>query len=328
MPFQEPDHMMRWLYFVTQFILLRFKQLFRLISQNGAGALLLLPFMALLLIIAYTKIFQLSAWWQQGILLLLLVSINTQRQDIRFLLHLKTAGRMAFLFEQLLGLTLAEMPFFVTGRISYLVALPYGTVVMLWLIMPVLQLRLSTGFVKKITAYLPLMAFDWRFGLRRQWPLFLFSYLLAFVLLFFIPILPFFYVFWAAYAGDLCKQPENKEMIQAGRSARGYLHTRLRTTLLVTNSLFLPHLLLSLFLYHGWELLYLAAGFLVFNLVTVFVLTYRYAKYNPQIKHPENGFPLVLYLFSLPILPLSLYIQWSIYQQAIRNTMRYFPSAK
>jgi hypothetical protein len=327
MPFQEPDHTMHWLYFVAQFIFLRFKQLFRLISRNGAGVFLLLPFIALLLIIAYTKIFQLSAWWQQGTLLLLLVSINTQRQDVRFLLHLKTAGRMAFLFEQLLGLTLAEMPFFVTGSTSYLMALPYCTVVIFSFFMPVLQLRLSTGFVKKITAYLPLMAFDWRFGMRRQWPLFLISYLLAFVLLFFIPALPFFYVFWAAYTGDFCKQPENKEIIQAGRSARGYLHTRLRTSLLAINSLFLPHLLLSLLFYHGWELIYLAAGFLIFNLVAIFVLTYRYAKYDPQIKNPENGFPLVLYLFSLPILPLSLYIQWRIYQQAIRNTLRYFPSA-
>ncbi len=313
--------------FLIQFLLFRCKQFYRMLTGQGIYSLAF----ALLLLFIISYVFKQTLTFSQiGIQLviaLILLNIDQNRKDIQLIRHLKGKGRAIVLTEYLLLLFALELPYLFYQQLDHFVSIPLVTIPILLLIKYKNNTLLNNNkfhIAKNITKWLPIHAFEWRCGLRKNRIVFFLSYLLGLVLLFFFPVTPLFMLVWLSLATEFYKELENTAIIQAYQTVQQFKNLKKMHFFLTVNLIFLPQYLLYMILYHEYDqIVLLLFCIVIFNMICFFSALYKYKFSTVNNKVVNNTLPLIGFMFTLLIIPLSFYTILHLWKKVNHNLQTY-----
>ncbi len=312
--------------------LLRLQQIFRMGKDAGWTILVAIPLAVLLLFALYSRVLTRPPLLAQGVIVLLLLTLHTQRKDLHFLQSLGKPHRNLLLLEYLFIVILLSLPLWLLQTPSFW----WLTSIIAAVVMPFVAAFNKPGtssnytIIQRATAWVPAPAFEWKSGFRQYWLLCSIIYLGGIVLAVLAPAVPFWLLFWLLFALDLYNTAESPELIQAHRNAQTFLRQKISATLVTINLLFAPQYLTSLIFHHSpLQIAMLLGAVLLFNLTLTYAILLKYASISCMDKTTGNPILFALRLiFFIPmcvVLPLALWWQWRTYKLAICNLQTYLP---
>mgnify|MGYP006179389087 CR=1 FL=1 len=298
----------KMLNFILNFVLLRIKQGYRILTEQGIYAIPILLLSCLLLAFCYKMLTGLANLWVQIIIATLFCTIDQKRNDQKFIQYLKENGKYVVFVEYLILLILIEIPFAINKQINYFALIPLVTILLLILSKTSTLVRgvNKVSFVNSVTYFISINAFEWRAGIRKHSFFFILSYTIGFVLLFFYPITPILMLYWLTFSGEFYNTLENKEIIQCYQTIKNFKIKKIRSFFVSINFIYLPHYITFLWLYANTGLITLLVGIVIFNLIFLFSLLYKYQKIENK-KHIKNTLPITFFSVVALFLPISLY---------------------
>jgi hypothetical protein len=313
--------------FISTFLTFRCKQLYRIIAEQGIHAVVFYSGLLLLVIYLYKRSQDVSQLFVQLAIALVFITIEGNRKDLKFINYLKEKGKYIVLTEYVILFIVLELPFCFFRVMDYDVVIP--VIVLLFLTFfrkqaEMLDNLVKTNIIKKITTVIPLHAFEWRSGIRKNKISFIFLYLSGILLLFLFPITPLFMFLWAGYSGEFYKEVENKELIQSYYTVENFAIKKMKSFFITLNLLFAPHYLLYVVIYHQPDqLMILLFGIVLFHLICVYALVYKYKFAHTHHRQVNNTLPLLVFMFIVIIAPLSLYLILSLWKNIKSNLKLY-----
>lgn len=298
-----------------------------MLAEQGIYGLAFFLVLSILIPYAYIRSLSVQSLWIQLFLAFIFIGIDGNRKDLDFIMYLKEKGRYIVLAEYTVLWLLLELPFLFCKGVNYFMILPLAISLILVFSKWSTRIAKASGkinVIKSTTRFIPIHAFEWRSGIRRNKLFFCSSYFLGMVLLFFFPITPLFMFFWAAYSGEFYNALENKEIIQSYKTVENFEKRKLKSFFRTVNLLFLPHYLLYILLYHEPEhCIGLLFSILVFNMIFIYALMYKYKFVITGQKHVPNSAALSIFMFIVFIAPVSLYLIFNLWKQIKTNLKLY-----
>jgi hypothetical protein len=157
--------------FITNFLVFRCKQLYRIVVEQGIYAVFFYTGLAFLVGYVYRRSLEAPQLFIQLFVAVIFVAVDGNRKDLKFIKYLKEKGKYLVLSEYLILFTLIEIPFCFFKVIDYCMLIPI--VVLVFLIFfrqwaQAMENILKSNIIKKVTAFIPLHAFEWRAGIRKN----------------------------------------------------------------------------------------------------------------------------------------------------------------
>lgn len=298
------------------YFLFRLKQQFRFLAADRGSYFLLIPFLIIIGIYLGQLLINLGVVFTQFLLALCFITLASKRKDIAFIKYVfKTVAFQVVLIEYLCLLLLFQLfsllLFGFDSSMLFICILP--------LLVSLIQVNLvftenKTNVVRKITSLIPLYAYEWRSGVRRNELLFIGSYILGLFCVLHFPITSFLLVYWSTFAGDFFIYIEVREVIQSYSSYQNFKNRMLRL-LFVGNMLFLPHYILFILFYSWLSILFLGIAIIFFNMIFLFSLLLKYTR-GKEGGRIQNTLPISVYAASLLCLPISIYLIYNVWKKS------------
>jgi hypothetical protein len=313
--------------FHIKFLQFRCKQLYRVIAEQGIHAVVFYGGLILLLGYLYKRSMDAPQIFVQLAVSFIFIAFEGNRKDLKFINYLKEKGNHIVLSEYAVLFVLLELPFFFFNVMDGYVLIPLF--VLLFLIffrkqVQALENVMKSNVIKKATTLIPLHAFEWRAGIRKNKISFILLYFSGICLLFLFPITPLFMFFWASYSGEFYKELENKEIIQGYNRVENFAQEKMKSFFITLNLLFAPHYLLYMGLYHQPDqLLILLFGIVILHLICMYAMVYKYKFAHLNHREVNNTVPLLAFMFIVIIAPLSLYLILNVWKNIKTNLKLY-----
>jgi hypothetical protein len=313
--------------FITPFLAFRSRQLYRIVAEQGIYAVVFYSGLLFLIAYLYKRSMDAPQFFVQLIVATVFIAIEGYRKDLKFINYLKEKGKYIVLSEYLILFIAIEAPFCFLGLVDYYVLIPL--LILLFFVFfreqaQALENRMKSDIIKKITSCIPLHAFEWRAGIRKNKISFSLLYLSGFLLLFLFPITPLFMFFWASYSGEFYKELENKEIIQGYQTVENFAAKKMTSFFVTLNLLFAPHYLLYILFYHqSDQLVILLFTAVLLHLVCIYALVYKYKFAHMNHREVNNTVPLMAFMFIVIIAPLSLYLILTLWKNIKSNLKIY-----
>lgn len=313
--------------FITKFLSFRGRQLYRIVAEQGIYAVVFYSGLLFLVGYLYKRSMDAPQLFVQLVVAFVFVTLEGSRKDLKFINYLKEKGKYIVLAEYLILFVLIELPFCFFYVIDYFVLIPL--VVLVFLIFFRQQVQavenlMKFNVIKKVTSILPLHAFEWRAGIRKNKISFLLIYISGILLLFLFPITPLFMFIWASYSGEFYKELENKEIIQGYNTVENFAKKKMKSFFITLNLLLAPHYLLYIVFYHqADQLMILLFAAVLFHLICVYMLVYKYKFAHLNHREVNNTVPLLAFLFIVVIAPISMYLILTLWKNIKINLKLY-----
>lgn len=303
-----------------EYFTFRLRQLFRYISAAGGSLFILVPFVLILLFYLGKFLANIGVEGTQTMIAIVMLSLGLKRNDTEFLSSVfKNKTLLIFLIEYLTLYLFLELFALSVHSIDSFMTLPLLLIFTMAVYQSVYKRKIKKFyFIRKLTCVLPLHAFEWRSGIRQSPLLFLSSYIVGIILLFFFPITPIMMLYWMTFSGEFYAYIETREIIQSYRTHKYFYEKNIKSILLASNLIFLPHYILFIFLYTTPHILILLVCILFFNMVVIyaFLLKYTLKIINTKV---QNTIPITLYFVLIPVLPVSLYLLYKVWKKNREN---------
>lgn len=294
----------------------RFRQLFRYLSAAGGNLFVLIPFVIFLLYSLSKVLSNIGIEGTQLMLALTVLSLGLRRKDTVFLRSVfKYNSWRILLIEYLIVYLILELFALSVHAVDLLMIPPLLLIFSLVVYQSLWKIKITKfNLTRRLSSILPLHAFEWRSGIRQSPHLFLSSYIIGLILIFFFPITPLMMLYWISFSGEFYAYIEAREIIQSYRTGKHFYKQKIKSLLLVCNLLFIPHYLLFSILYNSTQILILLTCIIFFNMLFSYVLLLKYTL-KPINSKVQNTFPITLYFVSMAVLPLSLYLIHKIWRK-------------
>lgn len=316
--------------FLSLMIQLRAKQAFRVLQSIGWGYVLV---GALLIIFIFgLRILELllnTDSWSGGLLLLLpVLSTHLSRNDHRFLQQIApyTYRSLLFFLEYLLGM----LPLWVT-----LVLMGRADMVLVFILVLVLVAAVDQRWMPAIKwralsfAWIPVRAFEWRSGLRRQGFLWLFFGLIGLVASHWVWAIPGTLVICALLGTSLYQDLEPKELLEEPFRRNYFLWQKIGLHTVVFHSCFAVSYGVY-FIRHSdlWWILVLTI--IAVQLLLSFSLLVKYANWLPHREKHQAQMIIAVFAGGLliPYLAPASLLLWGYYYYKAKKRLQYFYHAE
>jgi|GEM_PF-3233758 len=298
----------------------RFKQLFRYLSAAGGNLFILAPFALILLFYLNKVLTNVGVEGTQLMVGIVMLSLGLKRKDTEFLSFVfKNKTLFIFLIEYLTLYLFLELFALSVHSIDFLMILPLLIIFTMAVYQSIFKRKVKKFyFIRELTRALPLHAFEWRSGIRQSPLLFLSSYVVGIILLFFFPITPIMMLYWMTFSGEFYAYIEAREIIQSYRTHKYFYKQKIKSILLACNLLFLPHYILFIFLYTTPQIQILLGCAILFNMVLIYAFLLKYTVKTISTK-VQNTIPITLYFILTSVLPVSLYLLYKVWKKNREN---------
>jgi hypothetical protein len=313
--------------FIIQFLAFRSRQFYRIVAEQGIYAVVFYSGLLFLIAYLYKRSIDAPQFFVQLLVAVVFIAIEGNRKDLKFINYLKEKGKYLVLSEYLILFIAIEAPFCFFQVIDYYVLIP--VLILLFFVffrkqIQALENQIKLNIIGKVTSYLPLHAFEWRAGIRKNKVSFSILYLSGFLLLFLFPITPLFMFFWASYSGEFYKELENKEIIQGYKTVEHFATKKMLSFFITLNLLFAPHYLLYVLFYHQPDqLVILLFAIVLLHLICIYALVYKYKFAHMNQREVNNTVPMLAFMFIVIIAPLSLYLILTLWKNIKSNLKIY-----
>jgi len=288
---------------ISKLLILRIKQILRLLNQNGIAGFFLTVCVIFLAYTASLKGYSLNKYFFYFSILILILFIHLGRKDKRFLKKFKKNGFFFILIEYFIINFMIILP-----NIEKIAIVDIKCIVSLLIIEALIIYFLHeqlnnpiVKWIKKITNYIPLSTYELRFGIRKYFFLFTLSYSIGLLIIPFFPITPILLLYLSTFVFEFYKEKDPKEFIQSKKTVRNFLFTKLKSNIVFLNILLVPHYFLYVFFHHHYkEIGALILSILIFSVLIAYCIMLKYSTSNS--KTPKA----ILFFVAAPLLPLSL----------------------
>lgn len=290
-------------------------------------AVFILTCISLVVVYLYKRSFEYEQFLIQIFIALVFISIDANRRDRKFILYLKEKGKYIVLSEYVSLVILIELPYCFTGKIDRNAVIPFITILIILLSsyrLKKITTWMNLPIIKTLSTFLPLHAFEWRSGIRKNRLFFCLSYIIGMATLFLFPITPLIMLFWVSFSGEFYNVIENKDIIQSYDTFENFGNRKLKSFFTTLNVVFLPHYLLYIILYHEPEqLIILLFAIVLFNMIFTYAFFYKYKFAMTSQRQVYNSFPLLVFMCIVLIAPLSIYFIFNLWKN-IRTTLKLY----
>ncbi|WP_291722478.1 hypothetical protein [Bernardetia sp.] len=326
---------------------LRFKQLFRVLSEFGlVRGIILLLLVGVGIGYFYEKFFVLESYQIELIFLALIFSLHQNRNDYHFLSYLsknqtKNSGFRIRTVEYTSLFFLFHFPLFFVLEISwhqliyFFISFILSVFLAFYSPKNVKSIHFAL-FFKKIILLIPLSVWEWRMTLRKNTVFFL-LYILGCIICVFWAALPYILLFYALFLTEIYNHLEPKELIQSYQTKQKFWNNRLSSAFLFGNLIFLPHYVITFLNLLGIKFIFfdisystanfpplvflgiLAGCFILYNLILFQLIVYKYSSLDNQNGKTLNMFPITIFILISIFLPVSLFIFYQTWKKANRK---------
>ena len=317
-------------HFLSLMIRLRAKQAFRVLQSIGWGYVLVV--VTILVFIFGFRILEVlleGDGWSSGLLLLLpVVSVHISRKDHHFLRQIAPYSHRFLLFflEYGLGMLPLWMTLLFMGRVDVLLIFLGGTMGVAaidprWI--PTVKWKAQSF------RWIPVRAFEWRSGMRRQGLLWLFFLIIGLVASHWVWAIPGTLIICALLSTGLYQDLESKELLEGPFRIRHFLWQKIALHGALFHSCFALSYVVY-FIRHGdlWWILVLSI--IGVQLLLSFSLLVKYANWLPNREKHSAQTMIAVFAGGLliPYLAPASLLLWGYYYYKANKRLEYFYHAK
>lgn len=288
---------------IQEYLFFRCKQLFRLTKDIGIGHLIILfP----ILVIAVLGVLHLVLTSQHAgiafVILFLLVGNHWVREDRFFLEQLPLPLFCFFLLDYWLLCSPFLVSFIYWFKWPNLIVLSLGLLILAFIKPPYFKGTKKKKFATISLEWIPLEIFEWRCGLRKNPFSFIVLYVLGLGLSFYAITIPICLLLLALNITNFFQFFENKDLLLAINHDKKLLQKKASKSLLLFNSIMLPHYLLFIVFHDSYQHLgALLIISIIAQLIIVFAIVMKYKSYTFHDHKIYNSLPLAIFVGCLTV---------------------------
>ena len=313
----------------SDYLLFRFKQIYRALKDIGIGnVILLLPVVIITVLGALQHILTSKNLSAALFLLFVIASIHFARKDRFFLEQLKVPLLLFFLLDYLIICSPVLICFLFWAKWFNLLVLGLGTL-MLSLIKPTYA---SSSKRNRLTLlhlkWIPISLFEWRSGVRKNIIGFIALYFLGIFLSYYPITLPIVLFIMALGISSFFQVFENKDLLLAVNRNMDLLPIKSFGSLKIFNLIMLPHYILFVIQHNSYQyLLFLMVISILSQFIIVFSICMKYKSYRFSAYKLYSSLPLAIFIgtMCMPFLwPITIIMLIQYWKKAQENLSHHY----